>query len=84
MVRNSVEEYSNDIRIILELSARPSFLNIRKSIQIYSATTLPYSEEILLTKVQKIEKSKFPTSYFSLQIIFIEWEKLLSKMKICI
>ena len=64
-----LEEYSNVIRVILELSAGPSFLNIRKSIQIYSATTLPYSEEILLPKIQKIEKTKFSTSYFSLQII---------------
>ena len=66
----------------MEFSACPSFLNIPNGVQIYSATTLPDSEEILLTKVQKIEKTKFSTSYFSFQIIFIKWEKVLSEMKI--
>ena len=66
----ALKEYSNHIRIILELSGCASPLNISKSLQIFSASTLPYSEELLLTKDQKIEKTKLSKSYFSLQIIW--------------
>ena len=47
-------------------------------LHIFSASTLPYSEELLLKNVKSIEKTKLCKSYFPLQINLIKWGKLLS------
>ena len=77
-----LEEYSNDICITGGLSGSAVPSNIEKSLQIFSASSLPYLEELLLTKVQKIGKTKLGKSYFPFQIILIKWGKLLPNMKI--